>query len=387
MTVDERAAIAHLWRRAAFGARPDELDRLTAGGYNAAVDRLLQFGPDPAADAVPAPDVEAPSERPNKQRLRRDAAVLVVWWLRRMIGAEQPLAERLAWFWHGHFATSLEKVKSPALMLGQHRLFRALGTGAFEPLVQAMITNPAMLIWLDGVDSTRQHPNENLGRELLELFTLGVHNYEERDVQAAARALTGWRLTRGTGLPRLDPRRHDDGAKSFLGVDGRLSGADIVSVAVHSPACARWIAARMWSRFARPVTPDDPVLDPLAAAFAARLDVRELLGAIFRSPHFQEESVRTGLVREPVLWVAAAHRITGAQPELRSLRVLDAMGQVPFVPPDVSGWPENEGWLSAGAALARARLAYELADRVGGGPLADVAPAARASKLPRISSR
>jgi uncharacterized protein (DUF1800 family) len=377
LSVDERGAIAHLWRRAAFGARPDELDQLVVGGYDAAVDRLLAFGPDPAADAVPAPDVAPSTDRPEKRRLRRDAAFMVMWWLRRMVVAEQPLAERLAWFWHGHFATSLEKVRSPALMLAQHRLLRAYGAGDFEHLVQAVTTDPAMLVWLDGVDSTREHPNENLGRELLELFTLGVGNYTEPDVMAAARALTGWRFNRRSGVARLDHRRHDSGEKTFLGEKGALTGDDIVRIAVHRPACARWIAARMWSRFARPVMADDPVLDPLVDAFAARLDTRDLLRAVFRSPRFQDDDVRTGLVREPFLWIASVHRALGVDPELTSLRVLDGMGQVPFVPPDVAGWPENEGWLSAGAALARLRFAQALAVRVEGEPLASLAPSER----------
>jgi uncharacterized protein (DUF1800 family) len=146
---------------------------------------------------------------------------------------------------------------------------------------------------------------------------------------------------------------------------------------VSRPECHRWIASRVWSRFARPVMPDDPVLNGPVAAFAERLGVRDLVGATLRSPAFVRDDVRTGLVREPFLWVAAVHRAVDLAPDVMSLRAMQNLGQVPFVPPDVSGWTENEGWLTAASALARIRLAWSVAERVDGYTLADEAPRAR----------
>ncbi len=243
---ETRAAVAHLVRRSGFGARAADIDALADLGYDGAVDAVCDIlGPDAGVAAVPNPtfDTEAYLERRKlgdpaaRQAAARAAAeerrALVVWWIRRMVAAERPLREKLTFLWHDHFATSGEKVKVAELLYRQHATLHELGVGRFDDLVMAMATDPAMLVWLDGRDNTAEAPNENLARELFELFTLGHsapgqhgrHHgpaYTEQDVAEAARALTGWRIDRSTGEGVLDARRHDHGSKTVLGTTGAL---------------------------------------------------------------------------------------------------------------------------------------------------------------------
>ena len=379
-----RRAVAHLVRRAAFGAPPEEIDDLAALGYEGAVDRLLEGldGPDAAAAAVAPPEFRTldivtgrRGTAEGRQAANRLAAAerraLPVWWVRRMAAAEHPLREKLTFLWHDHFATSLAKVTLAELMHRQWATLHERGAGRFDELVGAVARDPAMLVWLDGRQSRAGAPNENFARELFELFTLGhagTHAghgggaYTENDVAEAARALTGWRISPGIeGV--LVPASHDPGTKTVLGATGALGLDDVVAAATSHPACAPHVVARLWSRLARPAGPDDPVVVELAEGFAADLDVRSLLRRMFLHPDFQAPSTRTALVRTPVDLVVGLARIAGFLPDERVLPLLAGLGQVPFVPPDVSGWPANEAWLSTGSALLRLRLAEFVAER------------------------
>lgn len=316
-----RSAFAHLYRRAGFGARPADLDAAVARGYEASVTTLLDFAAaDPGVTATPAPSLPLdlrpiPKDDRNARaaRRRQERAAgeqLVLWWLDRMVMATNPLPEKLAWFWHGHFATSAQKVNSPALMLRQNEIFRRQGAGGFEALTGAVAKDAAMLIWLDGRANRKAHPNENFARELLELFVLGVGNYTEPDVREAARSFTGWTLNRSSGEFRNVAAQHDTGAKTVLGASGPFSGDDVIRIAVATPASARWVVSRLWSRLAAPVRPDDAAVSALLPAYADR-DIGRLLGALLRSPSFQAESVRQGLVKSPVEWLIGALRALG----------------------------------------------------------------------------
>ncbi len=224
-------------------------------GYDRSVDAVCDIlGPDAGVAAIPTPTFETEAylerRRSGDPAARRTAAraaaeerrALVVWWIRRMVAAERPLREKLTFLWHDHFATSGEKVKVAELLYQQHATLHQLGSGRFDDLVMAMATDPAMLVWLDGRDNTAEAPNENLARELFELFTLGHaapgghHHpaYTEQDVAEAARALTGWRIDRSTGEGLLDARRHDHGSKTVLGTTGALGVAEVVAVATEA---------------------------------------------------------------------------------------------------------------------------------------------------------
>lgn len=401
---DTRSAVAHLVRRAAFGAPAEEIDALAASGYEGAVEQLCDLGPDPAADAVPAPTFDTAgylARRNGDEASRREAALtakaerraLPLWWVRRMVAAERPLREKLTFLWHDHFATSIKKVKVAELLHRQRQTLYDLGPGRFDDLVHAIARDPAMLLWLDGRDNRAGAPNENFARELLELFTLGLGgghdshgsaSYTEDDVAEAARALTGWKISRRTGEGVLNPSLHDTGTKTVLGSTGALGLDEVVAAATQHPACAPHVVARLYSRLARPARPDDPVVVELAAPFAADMDVTALLRRMFLHPDFVAPATRTALVRSPIDFVVGLARVLRFTPDERTLRVLAGLGQLPFLPPDVAGWPANEAWLSTASALVRLQLASSVAERVPVDALVGTEPGDRPVALARL---
>ena len=398
-----RSAVAHLLRRAGFGSTADEVDALAALGYEGAVDAVCDLtSPDAGADAVPAPVFDtagyAASRRGDdaarKEARRRSAEerrALIAWWIARMVAAERPLREKLTFVWHDHFATSLQKVKRAEFLFRQYETLYALGPGRFEDLAAAIARDPAMLIWLDGRESTAHAPNENFAREFFELFTLGhaapghgTPAYTEGDVAEAARALTGWVVRRAKVESEFNPRRHDDGPKTVLGVSGNLGLDDVVAAAVRHPGCAPYIVSCLWSRFARPAGPDDPVVHELAEGFAADIDTAALLRRMFLHPEFLAPATRWALLKTPVEFVVGTARALSVPLDERAAAVLATLGQVPFVPPDVGGWPANEGWVSTSSALTRLRFAVAAAAAADVRPLADLAPAARPPFVARV---
>jgi uncharacterized protein (DUF1800 family) len=387
-TSDERARLAHLYRRAGFGARPAQLDAAVRAGYQACVDRLLDFGlPDPAAEAVSPPELplvpqpgkdadQAARERARAQA-REQGTRLALWWLRRMAAADSPLREKLTLFWHGHFATSIQKVRQARLMYRQNELLRRMGSGPVEALTLAVAKDPAMLIWLDGNQNRRQSPNENFARELMELFTLGVGNYTEADVKALARAFTGWRVRRASGEVRFVPALHDGGPKTVLGHTANLDAAGAVALLVGQPAAARFLASRMWSFFATPVGPDDPAVAPLAAAYARRRTGASLVRAVLEAEAFSGEAVRRGLVKTPIEYVVGSLRALRLQPQAQHVNLLRRLGQVPFAPPSVGGWPANAAWLTTASSQIRYQFARAAAAQ------ADLSAVAASSRTER----
>jgi uncharacterized protein (DUF1800 family) len=399
-----RRDVAYLLRRAGFGGRAEEVDALAGLGYERAVDEVCRLdAPDPSADAVPAPSFDtagyldaragdAAARRRAADQVRDERRALVLWWIRRMVAAERPLREKLTFLWHDHFATSLAKVQLPELMHRQWATLHELGAGRFDDLVHAVARDPAMLIWLDGRESRAGAPNENFARELLELFTLGhgsaghhgTSPYTERDVSEAARALTGWVIDPRSGTGRLVPNRRDAGSKSVLGVTGELGLDEVVAAATQHPACAPHVVAALWSRLARPAGVDDPAVRELATSFARDLDVASLLRAIFLHPDFRAPQARTALVKTPVELVVGMARALRLDPDERVLAVLAGLGQVPFAPPDVDGWPGNEGWLSTSSALIRLQVASAMAGLADRSPIVRVSPAERPAAAARL---
>jgi uncharacterized protein (DUF1800 family) len=256
----------------------------------------------------------------------------------------------------------VQKVDSAHLMLKQLNTFRTLGHGGFAVFVKAMLRDPALIIWLDGQRNTRQAPNENLARELMELFTLGIGGgYTENDVKAAARALTGWTLDRVTGQARLEPRRFDDGEKTILGHSARFDADSLADLLVAQPASARFVAARLWFRFAQGDLVPEEAAQRMVNAYGAGRDVTAMARAMFNDPAFA--ATRGQLVKQPVEWLVGAARQLEIRPEDQAdmLRALNALDQVPLRPRSVGGWPSGAAWLTTFALQTKLRLAQSLA--------------------------
>jgi uncharacterized protein (DUF1800 family) len=383
-----RSDLAHLYRRAGFGATAAELDAAEKTGYAAAV-RSLVVASSPSDDGVsatPAPTftLDAPpgksataqARKQYREKLQADSRELTMWWLDRMVMATNPFPEKMTFFWHGHFATAIQKVHSAALMLRQNELFRAHGLGAFDALDLAVAKDPAMMVWLDTAQDVAAHPNENFARENMELFTLGYGNYTEDDVRAAARCFTGWRYVRATDAFTEVARLHDDGTKTVLGQTGAFDGGDIVRILTSSTASHRWVTARVWSRFARTLT-SDPALDGLIAVYSRQLDVGALMTAMFTSPAFA--ATKAQLVKQPVEYVVGALRALKMRADNpKYLAVLKNLGQLPFDPPNVGGWPFDDAWLTTAASYTRLQFAQSVAAK---GDITLVADASASDRL------
>ncbi|HEU4546233.1 MAG TPA: DUF1800 family protein, partial [Microlunatus sp.] len=302
------------------------------------------------------------------------------WWLDRMVRADHPTRERLTWLWHGHFATSAQKVRVAALMLTQNETLRTDALGSFADLARAMVVDPALLVWLDGNDNTAKAPNENLAREFMELFALGHGRFSEADVKEAARALTGWKIDRRTGVAKLRPKQRDDGSKTVLGRTGDLGATELVDVLLSQPASAEFVVGRLWFRLVSSQPPSAATRQKLLAAYGTDHDVTAVLRTIALSPELRDPA--TSLVKQPVEWVVGTARALSVVPSTltdprqrakpgqgRLLVALRGMGQIPFRPPSVGGWPAGAGWRTTAAAAARLGAARALTAR---GDLSDV---------------
>ncbi len=377
--MDERSALALLYRRAGFGATSSELSAATALGYSESVSKLINgLGqPDPPADAIAPPAMlQPPFYKPKslstpaaiKQfnvTLSEERIALTYWWLSRMVATVNPIREKLTFFLHCHFPTALSKVRFPVYMYRQNQLFRAQGSGDFAKLTTAVSTDPAMLIWLDAGTDRLPDPNENFARELMERFTMGIGNYTELDVRAAAMAFTGWHLNTQTGQFAIAPKLHTSVPQIFLG-QKVSTGQEVINVVTRSQACARFVVASVWSRFAYPIETSDPLVAELASIYSKDRNMTNLLKMVFMHPSFLSIKTSTGLIKQPAEYVVGALKALGIPAaRLQAIKppIMSAMaglGQVLFDPPSVGGWPQNEYWLSTSAALARWRLAHQL---------------------------
>jgi uncharacterized protein (DUF1800 family) len=291
-------------------------------------------------------------------------------WLYRLIFTPHPLAEVMTLAWHSHYATSQAKVNSPELMLKQNLTFRTLWRSPISQLHRKILTDGAMLRWLDGLGSTRVQPNENLAREFLELFALGEGNYSERDVRAVARALTGWRENdRQRKLDDFDAYDHDDGQKTILGETGAWGGDDVVRIACRQPAAATHVARRIYRTFISDTdAPQPELLAPLAGAMRTDgdVDVGRGIEILLRSRLFHSDECRSRRVKSPMSFVIGAIRSCEAFAVARDPVELEIdlmrMGQRLFYPPSVGGWTGGLTWLRGSTLLARSNFALRLTD-------------------------
>jgi uncharacterized protein (DUF1800 family) len=375
--LDERAAVRRLYDRFGFGPKPGDLD----AGFDASVGRMLDpaaAAADAGAQATPPPEVPPPpkpakagdraARQQEAQQLQDQQRTVTTWWLDRMVAADVPSVERLTWFWHGHFATSEQKVRSPWQMLAQNQTFRRLGMGSFTDLAHSLIVDPAMLRWLDGNDNKVGAPNENLAREFMELFTLGAGHYSETDVREAARALTGWVVTPQATTALLQPKRHDSNPKKILGVTRNFTEQSFVDLVLSRPESPPFVVSRLWFRLVSATPPAPDVLTRLLAAYGPGRDIRSTLRAIAAEPAFHDTA--TTLVKQPVEWLAGLLRALAIRPSTLDPGVvqrigggLRAMGQIPFEPPNVGGWASGGSWLTTSAGHARLQLAQLIAGK------------------------
>jgi uncharacterized protein (DUF1800 family) len=399
----------HLLRRAAFGPNADDLSRFGDATASAVAAYLLDYERQP--DDVDAKigqaayvGVTAPGRPFSPNTNIEDARQR---WLFRMVHSPRPLQEKIALFWHNHFATAYSKiagavgaVQATKMMAlrpgelpgppGQIELFRQQGLGSFRDLLLAVARDPAMLVWLDGRTNVRARPQENFAREIMELFTFGVGQFTEADVYAAARVFTGWNLRNATGGRNDDPatyfeffynsNQHDTAAKVFsfpiyadggrviaarAAGDGMQDGIDLITALARHPHTARRLAAKLWNFFVSEFEPPDPAFVEAVAAEYLRNDtvMKPVVAAILRSGWFLDPTRLHGRYAWPVEFVVRAIREVGWEGlSVDSARTpLTNMGQTLFEPPDVNGWELGPGWFSTGAMLARTNFAATLA--------------------------
>jgi uncharacterized protein (DUF1800 family) len=346
-------AAAHLWRRAAFGAPA------------ARIEETLRLTPADAAKALvrgPAKDTAAEELESVYAQILGTGNVDAIraWLLQRMVRCDHQLREKVALFWHGHFATSVLKVNEPAWMARQYRLFLDLGLGPFSDLLDKVTRDPAMIRWLDNETNSKGHPNENYARELFELFTLGVGNYSERDIKEAARAFTGWHILEDRY--HFSKRLHDDGEKEVLGARGAYDGDDICKLALEKPACGRFLARKLLAYFVTP-EPADDVVSAFGDEFRSRgYRTGEWLELLFASRFFYDTRNRGVLVKSPIEFVATSVRVFGARLDApKAAPDLRAMGQDLLAPPNVKGWPGHLSWINTATWLSRVDAGRRLA--------------------------
>lgn len=365
----------HLLVRTAFAALPAEIAKIEGLTRAEAVRRILAGVRAEAVTPPPGWTKDAPSlRRPGRmateeeRRAFRAARLeeglqIVGWWYREMAATPSPLTERMTLFWHNHFTSAFRKVRAPLLLYRQNVTLRRHALGNFRKLVHAMAADPAMIVYLDSLQNRRGRPNENFARELLELFTLGEgQGYTEDDIKEAARAFTGWSLERETGEFRFRPFLHDDGEKTFMGRTGRFNGTDIIEIVLTKPRVAEYIAEKAWREFVFE-QPDAAEVKRIAARFrAADYEIEVLVRELLLSPHFWAAENRARLVRSPVeLIVGTLRQFDLPQPDDRILVLLGrALGQEPFNPPNVKGWPGGTAWINANTLLVRQQLLRRL---------------------------
>ena len=383
MADSDIALMAHLMRRAGFGVRRDELEKLVAKGYEAVVEELLAPG-----DPGDMPDDIIRRYHVDMHELRF-LITAGAYWLYRMVTTRRPLEEKIALFWHGIFATGYSKINQARNLLDQVDMFRQYGSGRFDALLVELSKDPAMILWLDNNENHGSAVNENYGRELLELFSMGIGNYTEDDVKECARAFTGWTLGNAEYMSiraakdsiwpygriawHFEYRNedHDDGEKTFLGETGRFNGEDIIAIIVKQESTSRFLATRLFEFFAADEVTEGGekvIHEMMATYFSSGYQIRDMLRTMFHSGYFKSEAARFARVKAPAEMVVGAIRMAGnyQNPALGIEKVSNTMlymGQGLLQPPSVEGWHEGLEWINSGALLERVNFAAkELSD-------------------------
>jgi uncharacterized protein (DUF1800 family) len=375
---------AHLINRAGFGGNPQDIENLRQMGLDAAVSWFVDY--DKRYDSAPPPDwahpdpaqsarhqaYEKATDPETKRMLQQQENIAInaqmadlrYWWLRRMALGPRPFQEKMTLFWHGHFATSFEKVRMPYFLWLQNETIRQNALSTFNQLLTAVSEDPAMLRYLDGATSNKAHPNENFAREVMELFALGEGHYTEQDIQQAAKAYTGWGLDKDQMRYEYHRANHDDGPKTVFGQTGNYTGEDVLGLICAQPQCAKFIAEKVWRFFAQD-QPPQPVVDALASTFQKQnLDIKSLMRTVFLSKEFYAPEVIRAQIKSPVQWlIAATHQLHAPLPtQAMSLVMLSMLGQELFQPPNVKGWDGGIAWITTNNLLNRDNFAAALVE-------------------------
>jgi uncharacterized protein (DUF1800 family) len=352
--------VVHLHRRAGFAATWSEIQRDLKDGPGASIDRVL---------SGTSRNQGVPAEFEQTASLLLDTAGdpgrLKAWWIYRMYFGPDPLGERLALLWHNHFATSASKVRDLGVMRRQNELFRTLGRKRFGDLLDAVVHDPALLLWLDAPANRKQHPNENLSRELMELFTLGIGHYTEKDVKEGARALTGWTVAEGKF--REDGAQHDAGSKTILGKTGPWKGSDFVRFVLESPATSERLAMRISELFMGEGAVDAAGVKALAAGLREHnLDIGWGVETVLRSAAFFAQRNLGNRILGPVEFVIGSARALEMFEQPPSTLLLadwaGRLGMELFYPPNVGGWTGGRAWINTLAMIGRANFAVALVE-------------------------
>lgn len=341
---------AHLYRRAGFAANWSQLEEAVHRGPAKTVESLFAEEDRSFASVMTT----------LKRQIRAAGSVegLPNYWLYRMARTPVQLLEKMTLFWHGHFATSAAKVDEATLMLDQNDLLRNHALGKFESMVQAISRDPAMLIYLDSRENRKTRPNENYARELMELFCLGLGNYTEDDIKQVARTFTGWEIRNDRF--RFNRYQHDSGVKSFLGHTGEFNGDQAVEIVLQQKAAPRFIARKLIQYFITDEPVDDGTVEPLARELSdSSFEIKRAVGMILRSRFFYASVGKK--IRSPVeLGVGFLRSLEATGNFVRLGNRLRDLGQLPFFPPNVKGWPGGRTWINSATLLGRMNLISEL---------------------------
>lgn len=366
----DRAKARHLLCRAGFGGTPEEVDRLHAMGLHQAVDSLVNYKkrpiPDVAFNAVPPERPEPyenrlkPEDRNKLQQRRQNREYqqlhqMRMWWLKRMAESPRPLQEKMTLFWHGHFACEYQVIENSYSMYLQNQIFREHATGNFGALLHGIVHDATMLRYLNNNVNVKGRPNENLAREIMELFSMGLGNYTEEDIREAARALTGYNYDHWSGQFRFIEGQHDPAPKTIFGQTGTWGGDDLVQIILRQPATSRFIARKLFVYFVHD-EPDPATVDRLAAVLRANnYELAPMLENLFLSEEFYSPKAMGTQIKSPVHLVAGTLRELGVKdvnydPLVHALR---SMGQDLFQPPSVKGWDGGRAWIDANRIFLR----------------------------------
>lgn len=361
----------HLLFRAGFGGTPDEIRRLHRMGLDKAVAWLVDYEKTP--DIIgeieitkPAPldyqefrkKSEMERRKINGQRRRVDQGkfrALRTWSMDRMLRSRRPLEEKMTLFWHNHFTTSYRDVRSAFLLAQQDALLRRQATGNFGEMLQEVSKDSAMLLYLNNQQNRKGRANENYAREVMELFSLGIGNYTEKDIKEAARAFTGWQVNRRTGGYFFNRRQHDFGKKTFLGKTGNLGGEDVLDHLLQQKACAPYIASKIFAYLA--YEPEDEALRQALgqALVATDFEIKPLLRRILKSDAFYSDKSKGTKVKSPIMLMVSTFRMFGMNPPPPDtvLAACDSLGQSVMMPPNVKGWEGGLHWITTATLLQR----------------------------------
>jgi len=351
----DQSELAHLLRRTEYVAKPARISALVGGTREQAVDDILNVTVPVSLPAYLQTDIEGEGY---------DQFVYAIqWWIDRMVDSTKPMLERMAFFWHGHFCSGWDKVGSTWAMMQQNKLFRDQAFGNFRGLTHAMSIQTAMLLYLDNIDNVKSSPNQNFARELMELFTIGIGNYTEDDVTAAARAWTGHGINWNTYQYQFRSWDHDTGMKTFMGQTRNWDGPDIINFLLQENltmklTTCKFLTKKLWEHFAYQ-NPSQVLIDEIAQVlYDNDFAIKPWVKAMLMHDEFYSAQAVNNLVRSPVEYVVNCMWFTGLRSQhLNPQWSVEGMGQVPFVPPNVAGWKTNAYWVNTSLFGARAEFA------------------------------